>query len=41
VMPGTATRPVRAINSARAAVSSATFFAVNPIPWDERNSFAA
>jgi hypothetical protein len=29
VTTGTAIRPVRAINSSRAAVSSATFFAVN------------
>jgi hypothetical protein len=40
-MTGTAIRPVRAINSSRAAVSSATFFAVKSMPWDERNSFAA
>jgi len=41
VMTGTAIRPVRAINSSRAAVSSATFLAVKSMPWDERNSFAA
>jgi hypothetical protein len=41
VMTGTAMRPVRAINSSRAAVSSATFLAVKSRPWDERNSFAA
>jgi hypothetical protein len=41
VMTGTAIRPVRAINSSRAAVSCATFLAVKPMPWDERNSFAA
>jgi hypothetical protein len=41
VMTGTARRPVRAINSSRAAVSSATFLAVKSKPWDERNSFAA
>src|SRR5438128_958038 len=41
VMTGTASRPVRAINSSRAAVSSATFLAVKSSPWDERNSFAA
>jgi hypothetical protein len=41
VMKGTAIRPVFAISSSRAAGSSATFLAVNAIPWDERNSFAA
>ena len=41
VMIGTAVRPVCAINSSRAAVSSATFFAVNSMPCNERNSFAA
>jgi len=41
VMTGTAIRPVRAINSARAVASSATFLAVKSRPWDERNSFAA
>ncbi len=41
VMTGTAIRPVRAINSSRPAGSSATFFAANSTPWDERNSFAA
>jgi hypothetical protein len=41
VMTGTAMRPVRATNSARASMSSATFLAVNSMPWDERNSFAA
>src|SRR5262249_46616240 len=41
VMTGTASRPVRPINSMRASVSSATFLAVNSTPWDERNSFAA
>ena len=40
-MTGTASRPVRPINSMRASVSSATFLAVNSTPWDERNSFAA
>jgi hypothetical protein len=40
-MTGTAARPVRAISSSRAAASSATFFAVNAMPLDERNSFAA
>jgi hypothetical protein len=40
-MTGTAARPVRAISSSRAAGSSATFFAVNAMPLDERNSFAA
>jgi hypothetical protein len=32
VMTGTAIRPVLATSSSRAAVSSATFFAVNSIP---------
>jgi hypothetical protein len=41
VITGTASRPVLAINSSRAVVSSATFFAVKMIPRDERNSFAA
>jgi len=41
VMTGTAIRPVLAISSSRAVASSATFLAVNAIPWDERNSFAA
>ena len=41
VMTGTAIRPVFAINSSRAAASSATFLAVNSTPRDERNSFAA
>jgi len=40
VMTGTAIHPVRAINSSRAAGSSATFLAVKSMPWDERNSFA-
>lgn len=40
-MTGTAVRPVRAISSSRADASSATFFAVNAIPLDERHSFAA
>ena len=34
-------RPVLAINSSRAVVSSATFLAVKATPRDERNSFAA
>ena len=41
VMTGTAIRPVFPISSSRAAGSSATFFAVNAMLWDERNSFAA
>lgn len=40
VITGTAIRPVRAINSSRAAGSSPTFFASKSKPWDERNSFA-
>ena len=41
VITGTVIRPVLAINSSRAVVSSATFFSVKVIPRDERNSFAA
>lgn len=41
VMTGTAMRPVFAINASRVSASSATFFAVKSMPWDERNSFAA
>lgn len=41
MMTGTASRPVLAVSSARAASSSATFFALNAMPRDERNSFAA
>jgi hypothetical protein len=41
VITGTAMRPVLAMSSSRALASSATFFAVNEIPRDETNSFAA
>ena len=41
VITGTAMRRDLATSSSCAAVSSATFFAVNAMPWDERNSFAA
>jgi hypothetical protein len=41
MMTGTAMRPVFAISVSRASMSSATFLAVNSMPWDERNSFAA
>jgi hypothetical protein len=40
-MTGTAIRPVRAISSARARSSSATFLDSKGTPFCERNSFAA